>query len=241
MKEFTTKKLTGEGAVRVSCCQGHETSGKPSGAPAYIWEVVFFSISVELVTSCAGRLHSSANLSSDDKESVAEVGNAFESFPYVSLRCASLDVLSASGYPCVVALSVSCCQTSPISVTCVVRSEYRTFLVSVIISVTRKGEDFCPSADRWVMAVSFPVCRNSPSTWPDFVSRFLGIVWRFMSPKTRRLRSLHNYCFGLCMRWHGKPSCIWLQYCSNLPPARAHVPLFYLVWTPTVSCTSLRV
>ena len=127
MKEFTTKKLTGEGAVRqCRVVRGTTTSGKPS------------------------------------------VGHAFESFPYVSLWCASLDVLSASGYPCVVVLSVSCCQTSPISVTCVVRSEYRTSLVSVILSVTRKGEDFCPSAERWVMSVSFPVCRNSALTWPDF-------------------------------------------------------------------------
>ena len=237
----------------MSCCQGHDNVGQTLRSSCLFSSSLltfgrsFFPFLLtwplsSLVTSCAWQVTSQqVRLSSDDKESVAEVGHAFESFPYVSLRCASLDVLSASGYPCVVALSVSCCQTTPISVTCVVRSEYRTSLVSVILSVTRKGEDFCPSADRWVMAVSFPVCRNSASTWPDFVSRFSGIPWRFMSPKTRGLRSLHNYCFGLCMRWHGKPSCIWLQYCSNLPPARAHVPLFYLVWTPTVSCTSLRV
>ena len=87
----------------MSCCQGHDNVGQTLRSSCLFSSSLltfgrsFFPFLLtwplsSLVTSCAwqvtsGRLQvrQRIDLSSDDKESVAEVGHAFESFPYVSL------------------------------------------------------------------------------------------------------------------------------------------------------------
>ena len=133
------------------------------------------------------------------------------------------------------------------SVTCVVRSKHRPSLSSAILSVARKVYDLCASADRCVIAligesargctpsldVSLPVCWSSASSASGFRLQVFGQSLEVHEHEPVKATIAAHLLYS---RWQGKPSCVWLQYCSTLRLGRAHGLL--LVLAPTYTSTS---